>query len=193
MKAGQGRAYRDGDGVKISERALRILHPHSPDERATAIRDAATEPPLFTKIAERFPGRLPNEDLLRNWLVREGFAPAAVPHVLLAYRETSELVGREAEGHDSATTQPEVPSMQAVQQPSQALNQSGPSASFQAGKERNIGTVELEDGEYVRLVSTVGLDTEEALEWAEDIIQRKRRELERRKARLSSGPEAKDE
>src|SRR5438309_12108284 len=39
-----GLLERNGDEIKVSERALRILHPHSPEERASAIRDAASQP-----------------------------------------------------------------------------------------------------------------------------------------------------
>src|SRR5438445_9958319 len=54
-----GLLERSGDEVKVSERALRILHPHSLTEKAQAIREAAREPQLFGELAERFPGRLP--------------------------------------------------------------------------------------------------------------------------------------
>src|SRR5262249_6738441 len=92
---------RVGDEVKISDRALRILHPESPEERGEAILEAAREPSLFGELAERFPGRMPSDDLLRNYLIRHGFAPAAVTAVIVAYRETSEIAARESALHDS--------------------------------------------------------------------------------------------
>jgi hypothetical protein len=45
---------------------------------------------------------MPNEDLLRNYLLRKGFAQAATIVVIAAYRETSEMVEREGTGYDSA-------------------------------------------------------------------------------------------
>lgn len=96
-----------GDKLKVSDRALRILHPHSPEEKAEAVREAAREPQLFNELAERFPGGLHNEGLVRNYLIRAGFAPSAVPAVIAAYRETSELVEREAADHDSLHEQPQ--------------------------------------------------------------------------------------
>jgi len=59
-------------------------------------------------------------------------------------------------------------------------------AAAAAKNERQIGLIDLEGGGYVRIVCEGEIDTEEALEWAEDIIQRKRRELARRKERASS-------
>jgi hypothetical protein len=96
---------RVGDGLKVGERALQILHPHSPAERAAAIRDAAREPPLFADLNDRFPGRMPSDDLLRNYLLRNGFAPGAVTAVITAYRETSEMAERESQEHDSPREQ----------------------------------------------------------------------------------------
>ncbi len=44
-------------------------------------------------------------------------------------------------------------------------------------RDRQIGIVNLEEDRYVRILCSVGLDTECALKWAEEIIQLKRREL----------------
>jgi hypothetical protein len=96
-----------GDKLKVSDRALRILHPHSPEEKAEALREAAREPQLFNELAERFPGGVHNEGLVRNYLIRAGFAPSAVPAVIKAYRETSEMADREGSGHDSLHEQPQ--------------------------------------------------------------------------------------
>ncbi len=43
--------------------------------------------------------------------------------------------------------------------------------------ERQIGIVNLEDDRYVRITCSAGLDTECALDWVEEIIALKRREL----------------
>jgi hypothetical protein len=100
-----GLLERIGEEIKVSERALRILHPHSPEERSAAIQEAASQPPLFAELSERFPGRIPSDDLLRNYLIRNGFAPSAVSAVIVAYRETSEMAEREGRMHDSLREQ----------------------------------------------------------------------------------------
>ena len=96
-----GLLQREGEDLKVSERALRILIPHSNDERAAAIKEAAEDPPLFGELTERFPGQAPNEALLRNYLLRKSFAPSAVSGVITAYRETSEFVSRHGGAQDS--------------------------------------------------------------------------------------------
>jgi hypothetical protein len=180
-----------GEEWRVSERALRILHPHSPQERAEAIREAASDPPLFSELAEKFPGRFPSEDLLRNYLIRRGFAPGAVTTVMTAYRETSEMVERETQGHDSRreTTQQE-----SSMEPTQPLVQPDtlqpwmPQQTLVPTGERPIGRYDYEDGSYVRIVSGGNLDTEEALDMVETLIALKRTELKRRKTNEQRSP-----
>lgn len=184
-----------GDEIKVSDRALRIMHPHSPEERRAAIRDAAMEPSLFAELAERFPGAMPNDELLRNYLIRKGFAPAAVSGVILAYRDTSEFAAREGAGHDVG---PEVVGSHPMATP-QHLQQTStfvaPPADFpqskltvtplMAANERLVARYDLEGGAYVQIVATSDVPTEEALDWVEILIANKRRELERRMKRAA--------
>jgi hypothetical protein len=92
---------RDGDELRVSERAIKILNPLSLSERCEAIRQAANEPHLFAELNERFPGQRPTDDLLRNYLIRRGFAPSAVTAVIAAYRETSEMAAEAKDADDS--------------------------------------------------------------------------------------------
>lgn len=176
---------RSGDEIKVSERALRILHPHSPAEKAQAIREAGQEPQLFAELAERFPGHQPNDELLRNYLVRKGFAPAALSAVISAYRETSDMVEREASGYDSREIQVEEPStmMQAAPSHTTAPSQPIPPQSpILAGNERPIGRYDFEGGAYVRIAASGEIDTETALDMVQTLIDLKRKELARKNA-----------
>jgi hypothetical protein len=173
---------RVGDQVKISDRALRILHPESAAERKAAISEAAGEPTLFGELAERFPGRMPSDELLRNYLIRRGFAPGAVTAVITAYQETSEMVEREAAVHDSGHQPSET-----VLMPQRFANTSQffpPTiAATPPAAERLIGRYDYEDGSYIKIVAAGDIDTEAALEMVETLIELKRKELSRRKAR----------
>ena len=180
-----------GDEIKVSERALRIMHPHSPEEKVAAIREAAQDPALFAELAERFPGYMPNDELLRNYLLRKGFAQGAVSSVILAYRDTSEFAARESAAYDSASTPSGAQSMASPQTSTFAA----PPADFHQSKlstnvnvsenERLIARYDLEDGAYVQIVGTSDVPTEEALDWIEILITNKRRELERRTKRAA--------
>jgi hypothetical protein len=178
---------RVGDELKVSERALSILHPHTPDEKAAAIRAAAGEPTLFAELAERFPGTMPNEDLLRNYLVRQGFAPGAVGHVIAAYRDTSDMVAAEGRDYDSApsTSIPEPIQMQPL-----------PIATHQVVQKilsnqedgRQIGRYDFEEGGFVKIIASPEIDTEDALDMVETMIQLKRNEIALRKQRIARQP-----
>lgn len=176
---------RDGDEIRVSDRAMKILHPHSPDERAAAIRDAASAPPLFSELSERFPGALPSEELLRNYLVRRGFAPGAVSSVILAYRETLELVDHEAGGYDSGSSATE--GAQAVHSDvatSHPPGRGGPphiTSENQAG-ERPLARYDFEGGGHIRIMVGGNIETTEALDMVETLLALKRKEIERRKA-----------
>lgn len=169
---------REGDEVKVSQRALRILHPHTPEERVEAVLEAASLPPLFVDLAERFPGRLPNEEVLRNYLLRTGFAPRAVSSVILSYRETSDFVQRIAGDH---LPQSDLVEETAVQPKAAPVADSAKSTINQA-IERQLGRYDFEDGGYVQIVAGGKVDTESALDMLETIIALKRKEIERRKA-----------
>lgn len=177
---------RVGDEVKVSERALRIMHPNSAEERTTAIAEAAREPELFSELNERFPGQMPNDEVLKNYLIRKGFAPSALPSVLLAYRKTIEFAGGLGGAYDSGSmhTQETTP----MQHPSPSLPvtaamiRAAPPLPQPDENERRVGVIDLPDGGHVRIMATMGVDAAEALDWAEEIIALQRRVLAKRRA-----------
>lgn len=175
-----GLLERNGEEVRISDRAMRILHPHSPEEKAAAIREAATEPPLFRELAEKFPGRLPADEILRNHLIRNGFAPAAVSSVILAYRETIEFAEQESAGYDSGELQPMKPALEApmpAPQLASAYNPAPVPPSFPGKTDRVLAHYEFESGGNVRIVMSGPVSTQKALKMAETLLKLKREEL----------------
>ena len=187
----EGRA----DDIKLSERAKRILFSDHQQEKAEALRDAALEPALFHDLSDKFPGNVPSDDVLRNHLLRIGFAQSAVSAVIRSYRETLDFVSREEGAYDSAAEVTEgAESMQTVESLKQnpAGRAGAPGASYPPpgdtiqppaprDDERPIGRWDFEGGGYVRITATDDIDTEEALEMVETIVGLKRRELERKR------------
>lgn len=102
-----GLLRRDGEDFRITERGLMYLHPQSVDERSAAIRDAAAEPKLFAELNERFSGGKASDELIRSFLVRNGFTPSASAAALRSYRETMALVERECGEYDSEPDEPD--------------------------------------------------------------------------------------
>ncbi len=78
--------------VRVSQLAVDILHPESPDKRKTALREAADNPQLFALLRERFPDGKFSEDALRSYLVRSGYQNAAVEPAIKAYIATSQFL-----------------------------------------------------------------------------------------------------
>jgi hypothetical protein len=177
---------RAGEDLKVSERALRILHPHSASERSEAIRDAAHEPVLFSELAERFPDKMPSDELLKNYLTRKGFAPAALSAVISAYRETSEMVERESVDYDSAVGHAQESQHMVHVEPSPAVTMKHRSLLGTPSEERSIGRYDYEGGAYVRIAASGKIDTEEVLDMVETLIKLKREELQRKNKRTNS-------
>lgn len=149
-------------------------------------RQAAREPELFRDLAERFPGRMPAEDVLRNYLIRNGFAPAAVSSVILAYRETCEFAEREAGAYDSGPVpvSTEAPAMHSTPQShstAPAPNTGKP--VYNQSDERNVARYDFEGGGFVRISVGGPIETEQALSMAETLIGLKRAEIEARNER----------
>ncbi len=84
-----GLVERAGKGeLRVTSRALAILHPNSNEERDQNLRMAAMEPNLFRELAERFPNMIPPEDGVVTYLNRQGFNRTAVRPASKAYLQT---------------------------------------------------------------------------------------------------------
>lgn len=105
LKYGLLEQLKDG-GYKVTERALAILHPQTPQEKVEAITAAAQEPALFAEMLKDFPGSIPSDDNLRSYLVRRAFGPTALSAVIKSFRETMSLVATEGAGYDSSRAAP---------------------------------------------------------------------------------------
>lgn len=84
-KAGKGT-------IRVSQRAVDLLYPESPEGKAAALNSAAFAPPLFAELRAQFHDGIPSENNLRSFLMRKGFATSAIPFVVNSYRETSRIV-----------------------------------------------------------------------------------------------------
>ncbi len=100
-----GLLVKDGGDYRVSDWAMQILHPQSPEERSQAVLAAARQPTLFAEIAEHFEGSSPSDDNLRAYLIRHGFGKSALSHVIQSYRDTIDLAFRETGGYAPEETQ----------------------------------------------------------------------------------------
>jgi len=179
-----------GDDINVTNRAMAILHPHSSEEQKDALKAAASEPELFAELADRFPGKPVKDELLRNYLLRNKFNPNAVEAAISAYKETMEFVGGfggAAEPSSSASsTEPKAET---------GLPETGGAIAKEAEvslkeAERQLGRWDFEDGGYVKIVASPEVDTEEALDMVQTLMELRRKELSRKRAAQEQKPVA---
>jgi hypothetical protein len=161
-----------GEDLRVSERAMHILFPQSKEEKINALRLAADEPRLFTELAERFPGGVQNDELLRNYLLRNGFAQSAVTQAIQAYRETSEFVAQESSGYDSPS-QPKKEGAQMISPPTLQSEDKfhSPTVALHSAQsvdnERVLHRFDFPDGGFVEIKVSRDVDAELALQLLE--------------------------
>ena len=159
-----------GDEVRVSDRAMAILHPHSDEEKQEALRAAATEPELFRELAGRFPGRAPNDELIRNYLLRNKFSPQAVEATILAYKETIEFVGGFSAHYDLASNSGKEADAMDRQHNSQEPRKPTPPPSLPQEGEV-VATYGNKDRGFVFIKATHGLSAKEAMAMAKRAIK----------------------
>ena len=159
-----------GEEVRVSDRAMAILHPHSDEEKQEALRAAATEPELFRELAGRFPGGAPNDELLRNYLLRNKFSPQAVEATILAYKETIEFVGGSSAHYDSASDgEKEAEAMDRQHSAQEPKKPVPPPSSGSEGEV--VATYGNKDRGFVFIKATHGLSAKEAMAMAKRAIK----------------------
>lgn len=80
-KAGKG-------DVKVTRRAVDILHPVEEAHRAEAILEAAEAPSFFRSLRERFTDGVPSENALRSFMVQNDFNDVAIGPAISAFLDT---------------------------------------------------------------------------------------------------------
>ena len=77
--------------LRVSDLAMRILHPEDDREKEEALAEAAGSPNLFREIRDKWPDTPPSDASLRSYLVRTGFNQNSVDQVVAIYRATCAL------------------------------------------------------------------------------------------------------
>ncbi|NEI68591.1 hypothetical protein GR212_03325 [Rhizobium lusitanum] len=177
-KAGAG-------GVRITSRAIDILHPDRVADRKSALYEAAFAPDLFGRLRQRFSDGIPSENSLRSFLVREGFSDVAITPAVSSYLETCRFLQQES-AYESSGQEPVLTSAtEHTESTSLALIPSetsiaGPVSDYFSIKtnvaERVVFTEEGEPGQYLKLIASGEID-DYLLEALEDFVKRQRKRL----------------
>lgn len=186
-------------GVRVTPRAVDILHPESAADRRRALRDAAFEPNLFLSLREKFPDGVPSENNLRSHLMREQFSDVAINPAVNAYLETCRFLQQENayESYDAGgdadigsspsigeraetsmkQLSPHVMNEDAASKP-WGGHLGGDGEKLEAENERIVYREEGSPGQYLKLVASGPLD-DYLLEAIEDFVKRQRKRLEK--------------
>jgi len=84
----------DEDGqLRVSKPAMSILvDPAESPERLRALTEAALAPSLFAELHQEYGSSVPNDTILRSFLLKRGFSPNTVDAPISAYRDTAAYV-----------------------------------------------------------------------------------------------------
>lgn len=118
---------RAGKGdIKVSRRAVDILHAVDDADRAEAIQDAAFAPKLFQQLHERFPEGVPSHNALRSYLIQQEFADVAIGPAITAFLETNTFAENAKDGGNYGALANDPP--ESSEQPQVTPNQAQPLA-----------------------------------------------------------------
>lgn len=165
-----------GEDICVSDRALAILHPHSDRERQEALRAAAAEPEIFRELGGKFPDTRVNDELVRNYLLRNKFTPKVVDGLISAYRETIEFVGGFRGGYDSPPIEGD-DEMHDANLPSPVRALPVPAQPVTMIDEVEIGGMGFKGVGFVKIMASPDLSLQKALSMAEQVIKMMRDEL----------------
>jgi hypothetical protein len=82
-------------GLRVTDLAVKIIHPRNPEERRDALNEAAYSPDLFKEIQGMWPDGFVSENALRSHLIRNGFASSAVDPAIKSYVQTYSFLQQE--------------------------------------------------------------------------------------------------
>jgi hypothetical protein len=87
-------------GIKLSELALKILHPESLHARQEAIREAAMKPELFKELSQTHASA--SDDALKSYLInRKRFGDTGTKLLIAAFRDTMALANGDSSGYSA--------------------------------------------------------------------------------------------
>jgi hypothetical protein len=195
--------------IRVTDLALKILHPESVEERRAALHEAAFAPDLFQELRQRYRGSPPTLSNLESFLSRANFATAAIGPAAKAYLETcrflqqegayeSDSAPRSDDGESGASHEPERPTVMSTPSPQQvapppaapAQGATRPPEALPSTHRRDVFS--LEEGDVtITLPSALSEDSYEDLkDWLELVVRKTRRSVSKAATKSEEQPEA---
>lgn len=184
-----GLVARAGKGdLRVTPVAVDILHGLTEADKKTALRQAGTAPKLFKSIYDRFTDGVPSENVIRSFLIQQGYADNAISPAIKAFQHTNQFLQEAGvtdsdgveDADESDVSLPEEPEVQVslpalIPTPSPAPPAPHGGYRIMEG-ERVVFSEETGADQYLKLVASGPLD-DSLLEALEDYIRRQRKRL----------------
>jgi hypothetical protein len=106
-------------GIRVSDLAVKILHPDDEAERLEAIRDAATRPELLRQLAETH--MRASDEAIANHLIKRGFSAAGAEAAVTAFRDAVAVAKLDASGYNPSDDREESEAMTTGGTPTKAI------------------------------------------------------------------------
>ena len=179
-------------GIRVTDLAARILHPHNQKERAAALREAAYSPELFAQFKANWPDGHVSENALRAWLMRSGFSSVAIHPVIRSFMETYAFLQQESatESYDEpqqvalnpveradADAGIQLPAIRPSSESWQFVGSPLSSGVRTMSGERVVFVEESGPDQYLKLVAAGQMDAS-LLEALEDFVKRQKKRLQ---------------
>jgi hypothetical protein len=168
--------------VRVTPVAVDILHGITDEDRKAALRHAGTAPKLFKSIVDRFTDGIPSENVIRSYLIQQGYADAALGPAIKSFLETNRFLENAGanDGH-GPSDESESDSASVEENEDRADTPPPPPPPPSGGyrimeSERVVFSEETGEDQYLKLVAAGPLD-DSLLEALEDYIRRQRKRL----------------
>jgi hypothetical protein len=172
--------------LRVTPVAVDILHGITEGDRKAALRHAGTAPRLFKSIFDRFTDGVPSENVIRSFLIQQGYADGAIGPAIKAFLETNRYLENagvydDPSDNDADESNAEPPAESAPQAQLPAViplpNTPAPQGGYRIiENERVVFSEETGADQYLKLVAAGPLD-DSLLEALEDYIRRQRKRL----------------
>jgi hypothetical protein len=114
--------------LRLTKLAISIVNPMSEGERAQAISEAAEAPAIYGEIRGQFGGRLPSDQVLKAYLIRQHqFSPSGADSVLRTLRDTRIFADRFPRVGEAEIATPDGGRQQSVREASSERPRQAPS------------------------------------------------------------------
>ena len=179
-----GLLARAGKGdVRVTPVAVDILHGLTDTDKRRALGEAGSAPKLFKSIFDRFTDGIPSENVIRSFLIQQGYADGAIGPAIKSFIETNRFLEASGvyDGHgpddeaDPVTAAPEIATAPAAAPA--PINPPAQNGGYRIMEgERVVFSEETGSEQYLKLVAAGPLD-DSLLEALEDYIRRQRKRL----------------